>query len=526
MLNLRNLSIQHKLSFIILAVSLLLLILISITLITYERIKLTQNMHTDLVALAKIMAYNTRIGLLYYDTETAKDTLASLRTKPNILVAHVFNSAGETFATYLREPPSPYPPEKHSEKIVSDENIPQHIRFYLHEGVNYSSAAQMDNVFMLDDDHADVFQQITHENSVIGTVYIQSDLREFDERLYWYIGIMFVIMLVSLIIALLLAMRLQQIITAPVYHLRDVIHTVIQRSDYSIRAEKKDNDEVGELIEGFNDMLVQIEQRDQEILSLNEQLKKENQRMGAELDVTRKLQQMVLPTAQELRAIADLDIAGFMEPADEVGGDYYDVLHHDGQTKIGIGDVTGHGLESGVVMLMVQMAVRTLLANQVTEPETFINVLNRAVFDNVQRMRSDKNLTFSLLDYQGGRLRFSGQHEEILLVRGDGSIERIDTIDLGFMVGLTPDIKDFVNQQEIDLAFGEGVVLYTDGVTEARNMDETLYGVERLCDVVSRNWLNHDADTIQQAVITDLREYIGEQHVLDDITLLVLKRVA
>jgi len=88
------------------------------------------------------------------------------------------------------------------------------------------------------------------------------------------------------------------------------------------------------------------------ITTLNPQLQAENLRMGAELEVTRKLQHMLLPTAEELHQIADLDIACYMEPAAEVGGDYYDVLQHNGQIKIGIGDVTGHGLESGVLMVM------------------------------------------------------------------------------------------------------------------------------------------------------------------------------
>jgi sigma-B regulation protein RsbU (phosphoserine phosphatase) len=91
----------------------------------------------------------------------------------------------------------------------------------------------------------------------------------------------------------------------------------------------------------------------QEINSLNQRLTVENYRMSSELAVTRKLQEMILPRAKELNSIKELDIVGFMEPADEVGGDYYDVLQRNGRIKIGIGDVTGHGLESGVIMIMV-----------------------------------------------------------------------------------------------------------------------------------------------------------------------------
>ena len=102
----------------------------------------------------------------------------------------------------------------------------------------------------------------------------------------------------------------------------------------------------------------QLAEANTAITALNAQLQAENLRMGAELEVTRKLQQMLLPTPEELQQIADLDIACYMEPADEVGGDYYDVLQHNGQIKIGIGNVTGHGLESGAVMVMTQTIVR------------------------------------------------------------------------------------------------------------------------------------------------------------------------
>lgn len=263
-----------------------------------------------------------------------------------------------------------------------------------------------------------------------------------------------------------------------------------------------------------------------EISRLNEGLQSENLRMSAELDVTRKLQQMVLPKAKELQAIKGLDIAGFMESASEVGGDYYDVLHHDGRTKIGIGDVTGHGLESGVVMLMVQMAVRTLLENNVTNPEIFLDVLNRAVFENMQRMNSDKNLTLTLLDYQNGTLQLTGQHEEVLVVRKNGNVERINTINLGFMVGLTANISQFLGQCEINLEIGDGIVLYTDGITEAQNNCEEMYGIDRLCDVVKQHWINATSQEIQDVIISDVRQYVGDQKVLDDITLLVVKRTS
>ena len=269
--------------------------------------------------------------------------------------------------------------------------------------------------------------------------------------------------------------------------------------------------------------LEQLAQANQEIGKLNNCLQAENMRLSTELEITHRLQMMLLPKEKELSQIEGLEIAGFMEPADEVGGDYYDVLQHHGRITIGIGDVTGHGLESGVLMLMVQTAVRTLMENNETDPKKFFEVLNRTIYKNVQRMDSDKNLSLCLVDYHEGVLSLSGQHEEMVVVRAGGEIERVDTIDLGFPIGLEETIEDFVFQAKIFLNQGDVVILYTDGITEAENYLGVHYGLEQLCRIVQQNW-QQSAQNIRQAVINDLRSHIGVEKVYDDITLVVLKQ--
>ncbi|MGB0385235.1 MAG: PP2C family protein-serine/threonine phosphatase [Ardenticatenaceae bacterium] len=275
-----------------------------------------------------------------------------------------------------------------------------------------------------------------------------------------------------------------------------------------------------------------------EITSLNQMLKEDNLRMSAELSVTRRLQKMILPTEEELTEIQGLDIAAYMEPADEVGGDYLDVLQYKGRVKITIGDVTGHGLESGVVMLMTQAAVRTLQTSEVDDPTRFLSILNRMIYDNLQRMQTDKSLTLSMLDYfpaaparrkagfinrAVGKLILSGQHEELIVVRQGGLIELVDTMDLGIPLGLEDDISDFIDQKIVTLRPGDGVVLYTDGITEAENMAGEQYGLERMCVLISRHW-GQKAAGIKQAIMDDLHQYVGQQKIYDDITLLVLKQ--
>ncbi|MDJ1178740.1 SpoIIE family protein phosphatase [Roseofilum sp. BLCC_M91] len=373
-----------------------------------------------------------------------------------------------------------------------------------------------------------------------GILAIELDATPVRESEYRARAIASITFFITLPLALLLGWILARHLTAPIAELVEAVERVAQ-GDRDTHVEVRSQDEVGILAQTFNHMsrqlktsfetleakvvqrTAQLAQANQEITALNHRLQQENVRMGAELEVTRKLQQMILPKPEELSKVLGLEIAGYMKPAAEVGGDYYDVLEQEGRIKIGIGDVTGHGLESGVVMIMVQAAVRALLANNETDPVRFLNALNRTIYNNVERMKTDKNLTFMLLDYHEGILKLSGQHEELILVRAGGIIERIDTIDLGFPIGLDSDISSFIAEEKIHLNPGDIVVLYTDGVTEAENEDGVHYGVHRLCEVLSQNW-QKSAEAIRQDIIKDILRHIDQQKIYDDITLLVLKQ--
>ncbi|WP_052315802.1 PP2C family protein-serine/threonine phosphatase [Oscillatoria acuminata] len=156
-----------------------------------------------------------------------------------------------------------------------------------------------------------------------------------------------------------------------------------------------------------------------------------------------------------------------------------------------------------------------LMVNEETDYVKFLTTVNRTIFDNVVRMRSEKNLTLALLDYSDRTLTISGQHEEVLVVRTGGTVEQIDTMDLGFLIGLDTEIADFISQIQIELNPGDAVVLYTDGITEAENLDGEQYGLERLCQIIGENW-QLSPEEMRAAAIADLRRHIGEQKVFDD----------
>ncbi|MEM8640075.1 MAG: AAA family ATPase [Cyanobacteria bacterium P01_G01_bin.54] len=269
----------------------------------------------------------------------------------------------------------------------------------------------------------------------------------------------------------------------------------------------------------------QLAAANHEITQLNARLKAENLRMGAELDVAQQVQEMILPRPAELSAIPELDIAGYMTAAAEVGGDYYDVLVEEDWVTMGIGDVTGHGLESGLVMLMAQTTIRALQELQETDPVRFLNTVNATLYKNVQRMGIDRQMTLALLTYNrtNGQLNIAGQHEDVLLVGAQGEVAQINTLDLGMTLALLDDIAEFIAEITVELQPEQGVVLYTDGIPEAKNGQGEYYGLERLTQVVQDHW-SQSAQGVIEGAIADIQAFLGQAPVKDDITLLVLKR--
>lgn len=378
---------------------------------------------------------------------------------------------------------------------------------------------------------------VVPEREIQASLYAaQAKISEATNRIVIY---QILAILMSLLVVAIAVIAASKRITSGISALADAAKR-IQAKDYSVRVAITSKDEVGEAGEAFNRMAeqisyhtenleqlveertAQIEDAKEEISTLNAQLQRENRRLGTELAVAERIQLMVLPLHQELEEFQALEIAAYMRPAEEVGGDYYDVLKNGSRLKIGIGDVTGHGLESGVLMLMVQSVARALQEAGNTDAVKFLTDLNSALFKNIVRTKIDKHLTLAFLDYDGKEMILSGQHEEVVVVRANGEVERIDTMDLGIPIGLEADISAFIKTREISFETGDLILLHTDGVTEAENDAGELFGIERLCREALR-LKDQSAEKVVAGIIATLMLFIGSQKIYDDITLLAVR---
>ncbi|MDP9150587.1 MAG: PP2C family protein-serine/threonine phosphatase, partial [Myxococcota bacterium] len=246
----------------------------------------------------------------------------------------------------------------------------------------------------------------------------------------------------------------------------------------------------------------------------------EQARLQREIEIAARIQTTIVPRTI---AVEGLDIAAAMIPATEVGGDYYDIIPFEGGCWIGIGDVAGHGLQAGLVMLMIQSIVAALVRQAPRAPPCdIIRHLNAVMFDNVRRrMGQDEHATLSLLRYDGGgQFVFAGAHEDIVVHRvALGACERVATP--GPWVGARAELGIALVDSALALGPADVMVLHTDGVTEAMNASGVQFGVDRLCAIIDRV-ASQSAAAIRDHIVYSVRRWTSVQQ--DDVSVVVVRR--
>jgi serine phosphatase RsbU (regulator of sigma subunit) len=221
-----------------------------------------------------------------------------------------------------------------------------------------------------------------------------------------------------------------------------------------------------------------------------------------------------------------MEIAAAMQTATEVGGDYYDLVPaEDGGFWLGIGDVSGHGLDAGLVMLMVQSGLAALMRGDAwVDPARLLCLVNSAIYDNVRcRLKRDDYVTLSLFRFfPDGRFLVAGSHEDILIWRAQSQqCEKIQA--RGTWIGVVDRIESVTSSYEGYLSDGDMMVLFTDGVVEARRQDKEQFGLMRLMEIATMAHAE-PAVTLCRRILEQARAWSTDQE--DDQTVVVLRRGA
>ena len=251
----RDLSIKSKLTTIMMIISVTALLLSCASFIVYDQIFSRRAMVQELHSVAQIIGSNSTAALTFNDQPSATEILSALRARPNISSACLYSREGQPFAFYVRSEGS---------------------------GVFWPSGPRPDGS-SFGEDRLEMFHGVSLDGDTVGTLYLQSDLQQLQTRLVRYSGIVGLILLASSLVTFLLSTRLQRVISKSIVGLANTARVVSAEKNYTLRATKLGNDEVGLLIDDFNDMLVQIELRDRELLHHRENLEDEVEARTTEL---------------------------------------------------------------------------------------------------------------------------------------------------------------------------------------------------------------------------------------------------
>jgi len=251
----RDLSIKLKLQGIIMLTVTAVLLLVCVVLLTAWTIATRLHIQSGLEVLARVTAQNSAAALTFGDRESANDLLLGLNIQPALVGGFLYTADGSVFATYVR-------PD------AGDMGAPP--------------AAAVPGA-RFDADRVVVFEPVVSNDQRLGSICLISDLRELRERLIRPVVLCLGLLISSSVLAFFLGTRLQNAISGPVIHLAQTAKAVTLLKNYGIRARKQSNDELGGLIEGFNEMLSEIQQRDRELERHRESLENEVTERTSEL---------------------------------------------------------------------------------------------------------------------------------------------------------------------------------------------------------------------------------------------------
>jgi serine phosphatase RsbU (regulator of sigma subunit) len=253
---------------------------------------------------------------------------------------------------------------------------------------------------------------------------------------------------------------------------------------------------------------------------------KDKERLKREMEIAERIQTAILP--KEL-GDEEFEIAAVMKTATEVGGDFYDVQRGpDGKLWFAIGDVMGHGVTPGLIMMMAQSVFSAEVRRGGGEEslEEVMRMMNRILYENIQnRMEENYYMTLQFARHEGGgRVRcIGGGHPYMVWYRkGRGECETVETE--GTLIGIKAELgKEDIKEKEIEMGIGDMLVLYTDGVSEARREGgDEMYGIDRLGACVKRN-SGRPLEEIKGEILKDVETFSGGYQ-SDDVTMVLVRR--
>jgi sigma-B regulation protein RsbU (phosphoserine phosphatase) len=323
-------------------------------------------------------------------------------------------------------------------------------------------------------------------------------------------------LLVVVIVTIFVSNGFAKRIIEPINQLRLDVQK-ISKGDLDYRAKIMDNDEIGDLAEAFNNMTISLEEYIKNLTAVTA----EKERIGAELNVATQIQADMLPSIfPAFPGRKEFDIYASMTPAKEVGGDFYDFfLTDENHLAMVIADVSGKGVPAALFMVIA----KTLLKNRAQmgdSPKKILEVVNQQLCEN-NKAEMFVTVWLGIMEISTGHVvAANAGHEYPILRKADGQFE-VFKDKHGFVLAGMEGIK--YKEYEFEMDEGDCLFVYTDGVPEATNSQNELFGMDRLLDALNKN-----AETQLEALLNGVKQgidtFVCDAAQFDDITMLAVTR--
>ena len=241
------------------------------------------------------------------------------------------------------------------------------------------------------------------------------------------------------------------------------------------------------------------------------------QRLAHEMQMAHDLQMKLLPAGAEVAP--DADTAARVVPADSVGGDLYNLFRL-GRGRVGVllGDVSGHGYQAALIMALV-MSASAIHSKRTADPGRLLQSLMGSLREELAATEMFLSAFYAVIDRSTGTLRYANAgHASAFLVHGDGEVERLPALDPP--LGLTDDAPHTARRKWN--ASGDLLLLFTDGVSDARNRSGERFGEQRVLDVVRRHRADAAAAVVDR-VYRAVEEFLDGARARDDLTVIVVR---
>src|SRR5215469_7571694 len=247
--------IRRKLTAIIMIASTVALLLVSAGFVAYELAIFRQSMKNDLLTLAQITGDQSTAALAFQDQATAQEIIRHLKYKNHIVAAGLYDPSGKIFSSYIRT---------NSAGVQAGGDVPPRAETNL----------KKPDIERFEPNRLIVFHAFKNpaDGQVAGTIYLESDLDELHQRAMRYAGIIILFMAASFVITLFLSWLLQRVITRPIFDLAETARAVTAEKNYSVRVAKYGRDELGQLVDSFNEMLGEVQDRDSKLQKAHDEL--------------------------------------------------------------------------------------------------------------------------------------------------------------------------------------------------------------------------------------------------------------